>query len=68
MGQDLRKMLTVLIDGDESVRSIQGFVWDNRYGQVPIPVLDSSEVYFVDGSGIPHIINISDMFPFHGKC
>ena len=68
MGCDLRNMVIVFIDGKESVRSIDSFMISRRYGSVPIPVLDVDEVYFIDESGISHIIPISDMHPFHGWC
>ena len=68
MGCDLRNMVIVHIDGEESVRSIDSFMVSRRYGSVPIPVLDVDEVYFIDESGISHIIDVSDMYPYHGWC
>jgi hypothetical protein len=69
MGQDLRKMIIVYIDGEESVRPVGNFVMSNRYGRVPVPVLSLNEVYFISENGISHIIDISDIDPMRkGWC
>ena len=69
MGQDLRKMMSVFINGVEEVRVIYGFAYHKPVDNfVPVPLMKKDEYYFISDDGFPTIVKESDLFPTEGFC
>ena len=68
MGQDLNRMVSVFVDGNEEIRKIVGFMFHTGLNcMVPIPVLDDNEVVLISVFG-ELVIMDKDSIYVGGNC